>query len=333
MKTIIYCLDCDDSFCDDLHQHGFEIIRGGLGYNRNGHKIINLKEPPNECDVMVFNLTNPACYSMHNWGRGNDNFKCTIVDKVNRSMYIDGSRSGTEKKHPVFNLIHRMQISKSNSIFDYSHLQKAISEGGTDCIFYLNPVFMFHALYDTPNWINIRFNTDITKVKKWSIGKDAIKICALLNEIDRGDLELDSPIEFKLLELEPPFKLKGIEVSRINLLINNVNECFAAIVKFGKGFIYFMPPFKKPVSATAKLINDILPVFKQSYAEFMQKHIMVSKSATQIKQETDEKIYGPGEQYSVYKDLKSIISGAEKEIFSSKNSPKRLEYLTSRIRS
>jgi len=30
---------------------------------------------------------------------------------------------------------------------------------------------------------------------------------------------------------------------------------------------------------------------------------------------TDEKIYGPGDQYSVYKDLKEIIGNAEKEVF------------------
>lgn len=285
-KTV-YCLDCEKDFQKALQKHSFEILSGSLGYRRGSGKFIRLKEPPNECDVIIFNLTNPACFDRTDWGPDgkNDNYRCTIVDKVNKSMYLTltgGAYTG-HKKYPKFRLIQESQIDSNRFRFHYAHLQKAISVGGIDCIYYLNPIFMFPSLYYVPKWTGFAFETETTKSRKWVINKDVTKICKSLGEIGKGELKLCSPIEFKLLELQP-YSYKEMKLVKTDLLINNVNECLAAIVKFGRGFVYFLPPFTDSVKATVKLINDILPNFKQSFHEWEQQKIKETKVAVQTSQ-------------------------------------------------
>lgn len=270
-NKIVYCLDCETEFKDALKKHGFGIHSASLGYAKG---VCYINEPPNESDIIVFNLVKPGYFDMNDWGPGggNDNFRCTLVDKVNKSMYISAGRFGSGTKHPRFKLIQESQIQVAgNSTFNYGHIQKAICDGGIDCIFYLNPCFMFHCLYDTPHWVGLRFETDITKSSRWSISDEAIKICSQISEIGKGVLELSSPIEFKLLSLIPNSKSDVSKISRIDLLTTNVNESLGAIVKFGKGFIYFLPPFTNAVEATVKLINDVIPKLKHSYSEMLIK--------------------------------------------------------------
>lgn len=284
-NKIIYCLDCEKDYQDALKNCGYEILSGCLGYRRDCNKYIMLDEAPNECDVLIFNLTNPACFDMNSWGPygGNDNFKCKVVEKVDKSMYISHGRYEDHKKHPRYSLIKESQMNKDNSTFNYSDLQKAICDGGIDCIYYLNPSFMFHSLYDIPDWMGFTFKTDTTKSRRWNVSEEAINIYESLKDIGKHDLDLElwDPIEFKLLDLVTAHKIKEDKLTKIDLLTNNVNECLAAIVKVGKGFIYFIPPFINPVNpvmSTVKLIDDILPNFSKSYSEWEQKHKKESKA-------------------------------------------------------
>lgn len=313
-KTIIYCLDCETDFTKSLEKYSFDIISGSLGYKSG---VTRLTEAPNECDFFVFNLTKPGFFDMKDWGPdgGNDNFRCKLVDKVDKSMYIHSGGLGGARRYPRFQLIQESQMHRSGSTFDYEDLQKAISEGGIDCIYYLNPIFMFHSLYDTPDWIGFRFSTDLTKAKRWNMDENALKICDSLRIIGSGDLELCSPIEFKLLDLILSTKGDLTKIKRMNLIINNVNECFAAIVQFGKGFIYFIPSFSSPAEGTVSLIRDILPNFKQAHATFLQTSMKIHQASLKQRQEKGERIYAPGEQYAFYKDLKEIVSGAAREVF------------------
>ena len=268
-NKIVYCLDCETEFRDALKGYGFGIHSASLGYTKG---VCYINEPPNESDIIVFNLVKPGYFDMNDWGPngGNDNFRCTLVDKVNKSMYVSGGRFGSGTKHPRFKLIQESQIQVAgNSTFNYGHIQKAIFDGGIDCIFYLNPCFMFHCLYDTPRWVGLTFETDVTKSNRWNINEDAIKIYNQISEIGKDVLEFSSPIEFKLLSLRLNSSGHASKTSKIDLLTTNVNESLGAIVKFGKGFIYFLPPFNKPVEATVKLINDIIPSFKHSYTEML----------------------------------------------------------------
>lgn len=267
-KTV-YCLDCESDFMDTLKNCGFDIQKESLGY-RLGIRSIN--EPPNECDVMVFNLIKPGYFDMDAWAHGNDNFRCTLVQKIDQSMYVSGGRFGDGCKYPRFKLIKESQMTEAaNSTFNYSHIQKAISDGGIDCIYYLNPCFMFHSLYDTPHWIGLRFSTYITKARKWNISDRALRICSSLDKMGKGDLEFISPIEFKLLEHVTDSKDFSSKIDRIDLIATNVNECLAAIVKFGKGFIYFLPPFVDPVKGTVALISDIMPAFRDAFSKDIEK--------------------------------------------------------------
>ena len=259
-KKTVYCLDCENNFSDSLKKQGFDIKTGSIGYSRSHGQVLYVQEPPNECDIMVFNLTDPACFDKDKWGPGggNDNFKCKIEDKIDRSMYVSGGSWGNGKRYPRFQIVHDGHIYKDSSVFNYNDLQKAIFDGGVDCIFYLNPVFMFHSLYSIPDWLNIEFDTNITKVNKWKINNDMLRIYEGFSEIGKGALEFLMPFEYKL-------KVNRASGEAVNLITNNINEYFSFIVKLGKGFILFIPPFINPVAGTTELINNIIPNFKMSY--------------------------------------------------------------------
>ncbi len=78
--TTVYCIDAEDDFCSGLEQNGLRIIRGSLGYRYAPALVRNLTHPPHECDVIVYNLCNPACYDASSWGPGlNDNYHCEVV--------------------------------------------------------------------------------------------------------------------------------------------------------------------------------------------------------------------------------------------------------------
>jgi len=101
---------------------------GYVGYNRSCPGTVLLTEPPNESDIIVFNLTDPACFDRRRWDSDNDNYHCTVVDKTNKSMYITDSRYDGSTKYPVFKLIESGHIKKGFTTFHYTHLQKTISK-------------------------------------------------------------------------------------------------------------------------------------------------------------------------------------------------------------
>jgi hypothetical protein len=265
-KKVIYCLDCSQDYYKELQGKGFDVITGNLGYGRESSRIMQLKEPPNESDLLVFNLTNPACFDATKWGPGlNDNFQCKLVDKIDKSIFLDAT-FGKTIRYPVFRLIQESQIIHNISLFNYGHVQKAIFEAGLDCIYFLNPIYMFHSLYRIPSWLGFSFETDITKTSKWLISNEAQITCKALTMLGEGDLELESPIQFKLLKLiSSNSYFEKNNISPLILITNNINEWLALIVRFGKGHIYFLPPFTKPAAGTITLFNKLIPEFKSTF--------------------------------------------------------------------
>ncbi len=274
VNKLLYCLNCEDNFTEQLRYQNFEIIKGYLGYKYEDAKILNLQYPPNESDAIIFNLTKPACFNRMSWGPGaNDNYNCKIEEKIDKSVFFIEKDN---KKYPKFRLIYESQIYKNDSIFSYEHLKKAVVNAGIDFIFFLNPEYLFHSLYEIPGFLDINFITGITNAKKWMISERLLIEYPILSEIGQKELGIKLPIEFVLLDI----KCKDSNFSRDNLIVNNLNESFATIIKYGQGFIWFLPPFVNQSVGTAKIINSIIPSFKNIYFDKLKK---VVKAITQSK--------------------------------------------------
>jgi len=68
----VLCLDCEESFVK-LLQKQHKVFSESLGCKTG---IRDLKTPPHEVDVIVFNLQQPACFDSKKWGMGgNDNYQ------------------------------------------------------------------------------------------------------------------------------------------------------------------------------------------------------------------------------------------------------------------
>lgn len=271
-KKVIYCLDCNEIFNITLENYGYEIIRGNLGYTKKSNKTRLIEEAPFECDCMIFNLTDPACYDSLSWGPDgdNDNFRCRVVKKIDKELIIEKAKGIYEKYVPRYKLIEDSQINKSNSNFDLYDLRNAISLGGIDCIYFLNPVFMFHSLYGIPNWLGISFSTKKTKIKEWSISKEVINF-GLINNYGEANLRVDTPIRYALLDIDyldnDYFSQYKVKRERVNFLINKIGESLAVILKYGKGFIFFLPPFFETYDWIDLMINSVIPNFKEKFNE------------------------------------------------------------------
>ena len=269
-KKVIYCLDCDEKFNNDLENYGYKIIRGNLGYSKISNKTRLIEEAPFECDCIIFNLTEPACYDSLSWGPDgdNDNFRCRIVGKIDEELINEKAKGIYEKYVPRYKLIEDSQIDKSNSNFDLYELRNAISLGGIDCIYFLNPVFMFHSLYGIPNWLGISFSTKKTKIKKWSISKEVIDF-GLIKSYGEMELSVDTPIRYALLDINyldnDYFSQYKIEIERVNFLINKIDESLGVILKYGKGSIFFLPPFSENIMSINLMINSVIPDFKERF--------------------------------------------------------------------
>lgn len=275
-NKIIYCLDCDEKFNNDLEKHRYKIIRGNLGYNKICNKTRLIQKAPFECDYIIFNLTEPACFDSLSWGADfeNDNFRCSIVGKTNEELIVKRAIRIYEKYVPRYKLIKDSQIDKSKSIFDLYDLRNAISLGGIDCIYFLNHEFMFHSLYSIPDWLGISFSTKITKIINWSISKEVIDIGLIDNFMIRVGFR--TPIRYILLNEKYSdidyFRKNEVKTERINFLINKIGESLGVILQYGKGFIFFLPRFSSHnIEMTDFMMNSVIPDFKERFNEHIKR--------------------------------------------------------------
>lgn len=257
-KTSIYCLDCEEKFESELQKLGFDVHSGSLGFKLAAHKQLSLTTPPSEVDFMVFNLTNPNCYNALN-AKGLKSSSVEMNEKTKHDMYVLKDKD-KEVKFPIFQLIRNNQINTGLSAFTYTDIQKAVSDGGVDLIYYLNPEFLFHAIWELPKLFPIDIKIFFTKVTKYSLSND-VNDWPALKKIGIEELTFKVPIEYKI-ETSP----YQIVYPWFNLITNKVSDCLGAVCKLGKGYVFILPPFLNPSLATAELIK-LIPQFKKEYQD------------------------------------------------------------------
>ena len=142
----ILCIDTGSTTSEALLAAGHGVFAGTLGYT---DKQPRLATPPHEVDLVICDLTRPACYDSNWWGPGrNDNFQCTVVP----DPPIAWKRIADGREVPRYQIVHRSQmLTVPPHTFGAGDVHRAVSRAGVPLLFMLNPEWQAHVSYDSPD--------------------------------------------------------------------------------------------------------------------------------------------------------------------------------------
>ncbi len=262
-KTV-YCIDAEDEFCSALEQKGVTIIRGSLGYRYDQALVRNLLHPPHECDVIIYNLSNPACYDAKSWGPGlNDNYRCKVVNlesDYNRFFHYEGDK----RVYSDYHIVSETQIAvggRRAGSFDATDVVKAVVQGGVPLVYFLNPTFLTLASTYLPLWLQMMVHVSATVANEVDLPNFSDRFPRSLSKIGKGVLDFRRPIKFRIDKVSG--RDNASMIIRVNLLTNRVEDTFAALISYGKGYIFFLPPFQNDINGCVELVKDIIPRFQE----------------------------------------------------------------------
>lgn len=262
-KTV-YCIDAEDDFCSELEQRGITIIRGSLGYRYDQALVRKLPHPPHECDVIIYNVSNPACYDANSWGPGlNDNYRCKVVN-----LECDNSRffhyESDKRVYSDYHIVSETQIAvggRRAGPFEATDVVRAVVQGGVPLVYFLNPTFLALASTYLPLWLQMMVQVSATVANEVDLTNFSDRFPRSLSKIGRGVLDFRRPIKFRI----DKYSRRGdaSTIIRVNLATNRVGDVLATLISYGKGYIFFLPPFQNDINGCVELITDVIPTFQQ----------------------------------------------------------------------
>ena len=228
----VISIDTEPETVNALRAEGHTVDLGDFGY-RTGRQ--NLFAPPHESDLLICDLRRPACFNATNWGPNglNDNFRCKIEKSINNDMYRDTNG----QLRPVYELIKPSHIGKGPpGTFGPNDIFKAIDQGGVPMLIFLNPEWMRHIAYSSPNFFEIfwRFErTKATKLELTPVFKDAFPE-------GQDYIKLALPLEFHITETRAS---SGKQFSNFALVKNVISQVFGEVILLERGCIWALPQF------------------------------------------------------------------------------------------
>jgi len=245
----VICLDTEPETIETLRAEGHHVDTGETGY-RTGWPL--LKVPPHECDLLICDLRKPACFNATHWGPGrNDNFQCTIEKSINDSTFF-GSGG---RPRPVYELIHPSQMPpRPVGTFGPSDVFKAVDHGGVPMLLFLNPEWMRHVTYTSPNFVEVLWSFERTKATKLNISP---LLKEVLPEID-DSVTLARPLEFHIVKRDhKPFVASEKFFSSVPLVTNIISQVFGEVILLEKGSIWALPQFTNNALVCSILLNRL----------------------------------------------------------------------------
>lgn len=248
--THLLCIDTEPETVQSLREAGHDVTTGELGY-RTGRPL--LESPPHEYDLLVCDLKRPACFDATHWGPGkNDNFHCRIEETVKDVMY----RSGNSRPRPKFELIKTSQMPpRPAGTFGPEDIFKAVAIAGVPLILFLNPEWLRHIAYNSPDFVHIWWDFERTKATKLTLSPI---VKELLPEIGES-LHFKLPLKFNIVTSA---HAEGIGASKHRfrtapLITNAVSQIFSETVVLDNGVIWALPQFDD----NSKVCNVLLEKF------------------------------------------------------------------------
>ena len=274
-STTVYCIDAEDDFCYGLQHNGLAVIRGSLGYRYAQALVRNIAHPPHECDVIVYNLRDPACYDASSWGPGlNDNYHCEVVKLERDDRQRLFHYKGKERKYSQYPVVSETQISRAwiggSGSFDGTDVLKAVSQGGLPLVYFLNPTFLAHVSHYLPLWLQMTIDISPTVANEYDLLNLADRFSQSLSSIGRGNLEFARPINFRVDKVTSSNNASKIML--VKLALNRVGDVLAALVSYGKGHIFFLPPFQNEINGCVDLIKNVIPRFQEDLQRSAEKN-------------------------------------------------------------
>jgi len=246
----VLCLDTEPETVQTLRAAGHIVETGEIGY-RTGRPII--MTPPHEFDLLISDLRRPACFDATHWGPGgNDNFKCKIEKSINDVTYL--YKNG--RARPKFELIKTSQMPpRPEGTFGPSDVFRAVDLAGIPMLLFLNPEWIRHIAYRSPNFFDMRWNFERTKATKLMLTP---LIKDILPEID-DSISLAVPLEFHLADSAhwQDVFAKHFFSPSVSLITNAVSQVFGEVVVLNKGAIWALPQFDD----NARVCNILLERF------------------------------------------------------------------------
>jgi len=237
----ILCIDTVRDTTKTLETLGYSVSEATLGYSTG---FLDFKMPPHEFDFIICDIKKPACFDRRKWGPGqNDNFHCVIEKEqdITDETYLDTNH----RLNPRYQIIKDSQVICSESPnFNVGDVYKAIYTGGKTGIMFLNPDWVKHVSYISPDIFGIRYEFSSTIANKFYF-TDRIK--ELIPEIEKN-LSLNLPLKCFIskgpLDYKGyPYPNAGLNINYYSIVTNNIHQVFGQLCKFGKGLIYVLPEF------------------------------------------------------------------------------------------
>ena len=278
----VYCIDAEDEFSAGLEQNALTVIRGSLGYRYDQALIRNLPHPPHECDVIVYNLCKPACYDVRSWGPGrNDNYHCEVV-KLERDRDGLFHHKGKERVYSQYRIVTETQISRPgfsvSSSFEVTDILRAVTQGGVPLVYFLNPVFLENVSSYLPLWLQMTVNISPTVANEFDLANVSENFSESLSKIGKGNLDFQRPVRFLIDKAEVADKASQIIV--IKLALNRVGDTLAALIFYGKGHIFLLPPFQNDINGCVDLVKDVIPRFQEDLRKSAERNRAKVTSST-----------------------------------------------------
>jgi len=241
----ILCIDTDAATALALMAAGHEVFAGTLGYTDGQPR---LAMPPHEVDLIVCDLRSPACYDSDWWGPGrNDNTRYKIV--ANPPVAWKEIRGQT---YPRFPIIHEGQMhGREPGSFGPTEINRAIAKAGVPFVLMLNPEWLQHVSYSSPDFANISWHFGLTKADRIDVAPPLI---TKFPEIEQS-LHFARPLSFEILG-GPTLRGDGIGLggsSKADLTVhpvvsNVVGQQFGQVIEIGKGTIWALPKLRDNVA-------------------------------------------------------------------------------------
>ena len=272
----IICLDTEPETVEALRSEGHTVETGEIGY-RTGKPLF--VSPPHECDFLICDLKKPACFNMKNWGPGgNDNFHCKIEKSITDDIFYNSSAH----PQPVYQVIKHSQMSKLQpGAFGPSDVFKAVNEVGVPMLLFLNPEWIRHIGYGSPDFNGVIWHFEQTKATKFElvpILKEAFP------EIE-DSLHLELPLTFHIIRTELPKSSKDSLI--VPLVKNKISQVFGEAILLKNGCIWALPQLNSNVALCNAVLRR-LESFKDFQSSILEPEIVESKQIREYEEEDGE---------------------------------------------
>jgi TIR domain len=286
----ILCLDTEAATVAALRGGGHAVHTAPFGYH-DGFRFLD--QAPQDFDLIVCDLRQPACFDHSKWGpySGNDNYKCNIIPagelNWDTQLFIRHP-GGPPKKELLHRLIYETQIERMNmpSPFGPTEIRQAISMAGVRALIFLKPEWVLRTGgHEFPSFVGMRWNTAETRANKYSVADPLLTLCAPW----AVPLDIARPIRCELrsngsdsLGVKPP------DLRSTPIVVDRMGASLGQYVEFGKGAIWLLPATHDNATTSLQLANSILVGAPSAEAPESKKWDVFISHASEDKQFTDQ---------------------------------------------